>query len=89
MHDAALSALTILKRPGAENSGKGSIRDKDASPSSNDPAVRLRKIKELLDEGLLTQAEYDAEQAEIINSIWALRQLWTVWNGLCRDPVGL
>jgi hypothetical protein len=53
----------------AEDSDKVSIEHKDASLVSNDPAVRLRKLKELLDEGLVTQAEYDAKRAEIINSI--------------------
>jgi phage shock protein A len=33
------------------------------------PADRLRTLKQLRDEGLLTQAEYEAKRAEIINSI--------------------
>ena len=34
-----------------------------------DPAVRLRKLRELLDAGLVDQEEYEAKRAEIINSI--------------------
>jgi hypothetical protein len=40
-----------------------------ATESESDPAVRLRKLKELLDAGLLTQDEYETKRAEIINSI--------------------
>jgi hypothetical protein len=35
----------------------------------SDPAVRLRKLQELRDTGLMTQDEYEAKRAEIINSI--------------------
>ena len=34
-----------------------------------DPAVRLRKLRELLDAGLVDQEEYEAKRVEIINSI--------------------
>jgi hypothetical protein len=34
-----------------------------------DPAARLRKLRELLDAGLVDQEEYEAKRAEIINSI--------------------
>jgi hypothetical protein len=37
--------------------------------AASDPAVRLRKLQELLDTGLVTQEEYEAKRAEIINSI--------------------
>ena len=33
------------------------------------PADRLRKLQDLLDEGLLSHEEYEAKRAEIINSI--------------------
>ena len=34
-----------------------------------DPAVRLRKLQELLDAGLVTQEEFEAKRTQIINSI--------------------
>ena len=40
-----------------------------AADRADDPAARLRRLRELLDSGLLTQAEYDAKKAEIIKSI--------------------
>jgi hypothetical protein len=40
-----------------------------ASDTGSDPAVRLRKLQELLDVGLLTQDEYESKRADIINSI--------------------
>jgi hypothetical protein len=35
----------------------------------DDPAVKLRKLKEMLDEGLLTQDEYTAKRTEVIKSL--------------------
>jgi hypothetical protein len=40
-----------------------------APDTGSDPAVRLRKLQELLDAGLLTQDEYETKRAEIINAI--------------------
>lgn len=40
-----------------------------ATETGSDPAVRLRKLRELRDAGLLTQDEYEAKRADIINSI--------------------
>ncbi len=37
--------------------------------TGNDPAARLRKLQELLDEGLLNQDEYESKRVEIIDSI--------------------
>jgi len=35
----------------------------------SDPAVRLRKLRDIRDAGLLTQEEYEAKRAEVIDSI--------------------
>ncbi len=35
----------------------------------SDPAARLRKLQELLDSGLVTQEEFNAKRAAIIDSI--------------------
>ena len=40
-----------------------------ATDTAIEPAVRLRKLQELLDAGLVTKEEYEAKRAEIINSI--------------------
>jgi len=40
-----------------------------ASEAGSDPAVRLRKLQELRDAGMLTQDEYETKRSEIINSI--------------------
>jgi hypothetical protein len=40
-----------------------------APVAAGNPADRLRKLQELKDAGLLTQEEYEAKRAEIINSI--------------------
>jgi hypothetical protein len=39
-----------------------------AAPAS-DPETRLRKLKELLDKGLITQEDYDRRRAEILQSL--------------------
>jgi hypothetical protein len=39
------------------------------SKRESDPAVKLRKLQELRDAGLLTQGEYEAKRAEVISSI--------------------
>jgi hypothetical protein len=40
-----------------------------AAEHGSDPAVKLRKLQELRDAGLLTEGEYQAKRAEVINSI--------------------
>jgi hypothetical protein len=40
-----------------------------APETRSDPAVRLRKLQELRDAGLLTQEEYETKRADVINSI--------------------
>lgn len=40
-----------------------------AAERESDPAVKLRKLQELREAGLLTQLEYEAKRAEVINSI--------------------
>jgi len=40
-----------------------------AAPAASDPEARLRKLKELLDKGLITQDDYDKRRAEILQSL--------------------
>lgn len=51
------------------NAMAGAATPANAPETGSDPAVRLRKLQELLDAGLLTQDEYEAKRTEIINSI--------------------
>jgi hypothetical protein len=39
------------------------------TPASTDPEARLRKLKELLEKGLITQEDYDKRRAEILQSL--------------------
>ena len=41
----------------------------EAKSESEDPVATLKKLKELLDHGLIEQTEYDAKKAEILNRI--------------------
>jgi len=40
-----------------------------APPKDMDPADRLRRLKSMLDAGLISQAEYDAKRAEIVKGL--------------------
>ena len=52
-------------------SGRFSQRSADASPApsngTDDPVASLRRLKEMLDLGLIEQAEFDAKKAEIMS----------------------
>lgn len=49
-----------------ENTKKASS---SATGSSSDPTERLKKLKSLLDQGLITQTDYDTQRAVIIKSL--------------------
>jgi hypothetical protein len=51
------------------NALAGAVAVPASAETAIDPAVRLRKLRELLDTGLMDQEEYEAKRAEIINSI--------------------
>ncbi|MHA6891119.1 SPFH domain-containing protein [Ralstonia pseudosolanacearum] len=40
-----------------------------AAPTADDPAARLAKLKELLDKGLITQADFDAGKAAVLKAL--------------------
>jgi membrane protease subunit (stomatin/prohibitin family) len=40
-----------------------------AAPSAEDSMAELTKLKELLDSGVLTQAEFDAQKQKILQSM--------------------
>ena len=39
------------------------------SPAESDPVERMKKLKAMLDGGLISQAEYDAKRAEILKGL--------------------
>ena len=55
--------------------GKAVKRQKSATPNTasshlqNDPVERLQKLKQMLEEGLITQDEFDTKKAEILSNI--------------------
>ena len=40
-----------------------------ATPAATDPAARLGQLKALLDQGLITQADFDSTKAEILKQL--------------------
>jgi len=48
---------------------KGIIRNSSFTVSKKDNSARLKELRELLDQGLLTTAEHDTKRSEIINEI--------------------
>jgi Short C-terminal domain len=72
VHSVALDGSTAVRQARKEcvqfNAQAGSATS--AVPASNgDPAVKLQKLQELRDSGLLSQQEYDAKRTEVIDSI--------------------
>lgn len=57
----SLTAQTAPTTPSAEQAG--------AAAASSDPVQALGTLKELLDQGLITQDEYDAKRAEILKRL--------------------
>ena len=52
-----------VKRQG---SGTASI---SPTPTNDDPVERLKKLKQMLEAGLITQGEFDTKKAEIVSAI--------------------
>jgi hypothetical protein len=48
---------------------KASAPEVSASPAQGDPVQRLKKLKDMLDAGLISQAEYDSKKAEILSKM--------------------
>ena len=47
----------------------GSAAQREVAVKASDPVERLRKLKAMLDAGLITQPEYDSKRAEIIKGL--------------------
>ena len=71
VHTAALNSNRAIREAQLQavlfNALAGTAAPPPAQPA--DPAARLRTLKELLDTGLISQAEYDAKRSEIISAI--------------------
>jgi hypothetical protein len=48
---------------------EGASSSDEPSAPSGDPEARLRKLKDLLEKGLITQEDYDRRRAEILQSL--------------------
>ena len=66
------SVRVELKEKRAYN-GSAATEDKNlstqssATKSSSDPAQKLKQLKEMLDEGLITKSEFESKRQEIIS----------------------
>jgi len=73
VHTAELNGNSMVRNAQVEvvqfNALAGATKFGGAESPDNDPAVKLTKLKDLLDAGLLSQAEYDAKRTEVIKSI--------------------
>lgn len=47
----------------------GPVAAAPATPTVDEPEVRLEKLKRLLDKGLITQADYDSAKAEVLKQL--------------------
>jgi membrane protease subunit (stomatin/prohibitin family) len=62
----SLGGLTGLQQPVAPASPVVPAPHAAAAPAAEDPMVRLTKAKQMLDAGLITQADYDAVKAKAL-----------------------
>lgn len=62
------AGLVGLGMAGGMMGGIGSLQQPatPAAPAADDPVAKLRKAKEMLDQGLITQADYDALKAKAL-----------------------
>jgi len=48
---------------------KAPVAEAPAPPPSEDPKQKLKQLKEMLDDGVISEAEYEAKKAEILSSM--------------------
>ncbi|WP_197339348.1 SPFH domain-containing protein [Ralstonia solanacearum] len=51
------------------HAGAAPVAAQSAAPAVDDPTARLAKLKELLDKGLITQADFDAGKAAVLKAL--------------------
>ena len=70
-----LVVLLTRRRPAAEPASSAPVQSETsaiqapAPAASEDPKQTLKQLKEMLDEGLITEAEYEAKKAEILSGM--------------------
>jgi len=64
----ARGAAEAAQAPPAEEAPPVQAEPAPAAPPAEDPYSELMKLKELLDAGVLTQAEFDAQKQKILAS---------------------
>lgn len=72
VHTAALNSNRAIREAQLQAVQFNALAGTAAQPPPDqlaDPAVRLGKLQELLEAGLISQAEYDAKRSEIISAI--------------------
>jgi membrane protease subunit (stomatin/prohibitin family) len=47
----------------------GMIGQQQAAPAAEDPMVKIQKLKTMLDQGLITQEEFNAKKAKILETM--------------------
>jgi hypothetical protein len=67
------SPIPVAQKPASANAPKERIRSsagfRQASSSSESPMRTLKQLKTMLDEGLITQADYETKKADILSRI--------------------
>lgn len=63
-----LGKQELAKLNDVKSASGGAVAMTDTTKTT-DPAVRLKKLKSLLDQGLITQADYEQQRQQIINSL--------------------
>ena len=66
---ATRGALRAAAVVAAAESGVAPAAAVPAAPATDDPSARLAKLKELLDKGLITQADFDAGKAAVLKAL--------------------
>ena len=72
VHTTALDGSTAVRDARKQAVQFNALAGASAPPATeagSDPAVKLRKLQELRDDGLLSQEEYEIKRAAVINSI--------------------
>jgi len=49
--------------------GQMNVSGQPAQPAANDPAAKIQKLKGMLDQGLITQEEFNAKKAKLLDDL--------------------
>jgi len=62
-------AAKAQQQNAAQQAASPPAADPQETPPEDDPYEALKKLKELLDQGILTQAEFDAQKQKILGDM--------------------